>query len=77
MGQTRILVHCPDLTKPLGGVRMLYRHVDILNDLGFDASIIQTGKRGSSVLIGKAGMTPFLDRKSRDDLLCLNPLPAA
>jgi len=36
----RILVICPDWTFPSGGVRKLYRHVEILNSLGYRASIL-------------------------------------
>src|SRR5579864_5333743 len=35
----RILVLCPDWTYPSGGVRKLYRHVDVLNANGFNAFI--------------------------------------
>jgi len=35
-----IYIACPDLTAPTGGVKQLYRHVDILNKNGFSAAII-------------------------------------
>jgi glycosyltransferase involved in cell wall biosynthesis len=35
----RILVLCPDWNQPSGGVRKLYRHVDVLNAHGFNAFI--------------------------------------
>lgn len=31
---------CPDVTTPVGGVKQMYRHVDILNRNGFSASIL-------------------------------------
>jgi hypothetical protein len=37
----RILVPCLDWTRPSGGLRKLYRHVDILNAHGFRAVILQ------------------------------------
>jgi glycosyltransferase involved in cell wall biosynthesis len=40
MNGPSIYVFCPDLPHPMGGVRMLYRHVDILNANGFDAAIV-------------------------------------
>jgi glycosyltransferase involved in cell wall biosynthesis len=36
----RILVPCMDWTRPSGGVRKLYRHVDILNAAGMPAMIL-------------------------------------
>ena len=35
----------PDLSRPSGGVRTIYRHVDALNDAGFDAAVLHT-RRG-------------------------------
>lgn len=35
----RILVLCPDWTYPSGGVRKIYRHVEVLNALGYRAFI--------------------------------------
>lgn len=35
-----ICVLCPDLNSATGGVKMLYRHVDILNKNGFSAAIL-------------------------------------
>ncbi len=40
MAQPSIYIFCPDLSRPMGGVRMLYRHVDILNANGF--SVVQS-----------------------------------
>jgi len=37
---SRILYECRDLTFPAGGVRRLYRHVEILNKHGMDARIL-------------------------------------
>ena len=31
---------CPDLKRAFGGVRMIYRHVDILNEAGFSACVL-------------------------------------
>ena len=40
-GQTpRVLVLCPDWPQPSGGVRKMYRHVDVLNAHGMDAVIV-------------------------------------
>ena len=41
---TRPLIYffCPDLSNPMGGVHMLYRHVDILNANGFHAAIVHS-----------------------------------
>lgn len=36
----RIFYECRDLKKPSGGVRRLYRHVEILAKHGFDASVL-------------------------------------
>jgi glycosyltransferase involved in cell wall biosynthesis len=38
--QPTIYVHCPDAAKPLGGVKVLYRHVNILIEHGFAARIV-------------------------------------
>jgi len=35
-----IYVLCPDLSIPLGGIKYLYRHVDVLNKNGFPAVIL-------------------------------------
>jgi glycosyltransferase involved in cell wall biosynthesis len=40
MSKNTIYVFAPDLSRPLGGMRMLYRHVDILNANGFSAFIV-------------------------------------
>ena len=42
MNQPTIYVFSPDIAHPMGGVRMLYRHVDILNTNGFDAAIVHS-----------------------------------
>ena len=31
---------CPELSTPVGGVHMIYRHVDLLNEAGFDAFVL-------------------------------------
>jgi glycosyltransferase involved in cell wall biosynthesis len=36
----RVFVLCPDYPEPSGGIRQLYRHVDVLNRHGFDAAIL-------------------------------------
>ena len=35
----------PDISRPSGGVRTIYRHVDVLNRVGFDAAVLHT-RRG-------------------------------
>lgn len=40
----RIFYLSPDPPGPRGGVRVLYRHVDLLNDAGFDAMIIHRNR---------------------------------
>jgi len=42
LNQPSIYIFSPDLARPMGGVRMLYRHVDILNANGFDAAIVHS-----------------------------------
>jgi len=42
--QNRIFYLCPDYSTPVGGVRVLYRHVDILNRNGFSAAILHRHK---------------------------------
>ena len=44
MNGSKIFVFCPDAPKPVGGVRWLYRHVDVLHDKGFDAAIVHRQK---------------------------------
>jgi len=44
MPRQTIYVFAPDLAHPLGGMRMLYRHVDILNANGFEAFIVHTSR---------------------------------
>jgi hypothetical protein len=36
---------CPDYKTPVGGVRVMYRHVDILNKYGFTSSILHRHNR--------------------------------
>jgi len=45
MGKPTIYVFAPDLAHPLGGMRMLYRHVDILNANGFQSYIVHKSPR--------------------------------
>jgi hypothetical protein len=35
-----IYYRCPDTERPYGGIRVIYRHVDILNRHGFEASVL-------------------------------------
>ena len=44
MNSSSIYFFCPDIPHPMGGVRMLYRHVDILNANGCDASIVHASQ---------------------------------
>jgi glycosyltransferase involved in cell wall biosynthesis len=44
MASGRIYYVCPDIAIPSGGVKRLYRHVHLLNRLGFDAVLVH-GKR--------------------------------
>jgi len=39
-GDYRALFLCPDFEKPSGGVGLIYDHVRILNELGFNASVV-------------------------------------
>jgi len=43
-GDPKIFVLCPDHDRPSGGVKQLYRHVDILNQNGFSASVLHKQK---------------------------------
>ena len=45
MPKPTIYVFAPDLNRPLGGMRMLYRHVDILNANGFQAYIVHSSPK--------------------------------
>src|SRR5258706_4504387 len=45
MANTAIYVFAPDLSRPLGGMRMLYRHVDILNANGREAYIVHASRK--------------------------------
>jgi hypothetical protein len=40
----RIFYLSPDDTRPVGGIKILYRHVDILNRHGFEAAIVHRKK---------------------------------
>jgi hypothetical protein len=40
MPQPTIYFLCPDIVRPSGGLRMIYRHVEILNDGGFSAQVV-------------------------------------
>jgi glycosyltransferase involved in cell wall biosynthesis len=40
MSASRIYVYAPDSNAPSGGIRKLYRHVDVLNRHGFTAAIV-------------------------------------
>src|SRR4051794_39215037 len=44
MSKPTIYVFAPDLSHPLGGMRMLYRHVDILNANGFQSYIVHSSR---------------------------------
>src|SRR5437762_998191 len=37
---TRVLALCPDLAEPAGGIRKIYRHVDLLNANGISALVV-------------------------------------
>lgn len=66
MAKPTIYVFAPDLKHPLGGMRMLYRHVDILNANGFSAYIVHTSPQfqldwfeySTPVLRGRISMNP-------------------
>ncbi|MPT36250.1 MAG: glycosyltransferase family 1 protein [Flavobacterium sp.] len=45
MRQQKIYFICPDTKAPIGGIKQLYRQVDILNRNGFNASILHKKKR--------------------------------
>jgi hypothetical protein len=45
MPKPTIYIFAPDLSRPLGGMRMLYRHVDILNANGFSAFIVHASPK--------------------------------
>lgn len=36
---------CPDYSTPVGGVRVMYRHVDVLNENGFEAAILHRRRK--------------------------------
>jgi hypothetical protein len=36
----RIFYLCPDLRSPIGGVKQIYRHVEILDSAGFNATVL-------------------------------------
>jgi hypothetical protein len=66
MAKPTIYVFAPDLKHPLGGMRMLYRHVDILNANGFQAYIVHSSPKfqidwfeySTPVLRGRITMNP-------------------
>lgn len=37
---TRILFICPDINDPSGGIKQIYRQVDILNAIGYEACVV-------------------------------------
>jgi glycosyltransferase involved in cell wall biosynthesis len=39
-----IYFFCPDDPRPVGGIKVLYRHVDVLNSGGYDAAIVHKKK---------------------------------
>jgi hypothetical protein len=45
----RIFYLSPGTPTPRGGVRVLYRHVDLLNEAGFSAAVVHRTTRGRSV----------------------------
>jgi glycosyltransferase involved in cell wall biosynthesis len=44
MSKPTIYMFAPDFSQPLGGMRMLYRHVDVLNANGLEAAIVHKDK---------------------------------
>ena len=66
MSKPTIYVFAPDLSHPLGGMRMLYRHVDVLNANGFQAYIVHCSPKfeidwfeySTPVLRGRIEMKP-------------------
>jgi hypothetical protein len=66
MPKPTIYVFAPDLNHPLGGMRMLYRHADILNANGFQAYIVHSSRdfqinwfeHSTLVLRGRIEMKP-------------------
>jgi len=44
MAKPTLYFFTPDLPKPLGGVKQIYRHVDVLNANGFDAWVVHRKK---------------------------------
>ncbi len=40
----KIFVFCPDDNSPVGGIRILYRHVDVLRKHGYDARIVHMSR---------------------------------
>ena len=41
-GPARVFYLSPDLDRPSGGVRNIYRHVDVLADLGIEATVVHS-----------------------------------
>ncbi len=66
-----IHVLCPDHNKVSGGVRMLYRHVDVLNRAGFNATILHQIPGFRCAWFGNSTRVTYLPevRLSRDDML--------
>ncbi|HEY9162429.1 MAG TPA: glycosyltransferase [Desulfomonilia bacterium] len=76
---------CPDYKTPVGGVRVMYRHVDILNKSGLPASILHRHNRFRCTwfendtkvsYIGKVklGTSDFLVIPENYSMLYVNPL---
>jgi hypothetical protein len=36
----RVLYYCPDVNEPVGGIKQIYRHVDILNENNIQSAVI-------------------------------------
>lgn len=68
-----IFVLCPDYDAPAGGIRKLYRHVDVLNAAGFEAVLLHT-KPGfrCSWFVSETRVRSVADRQpGSDDFLVL------
>jgi hypothetical protein len=39
-----IYILCPDTQQPIGGVKIIYQQIDILNQLGYNAFVLHTEK---------------------------------
>jgi hypothetical protein len=42
--KNRIFYFCPDFNEPAGGIKVIYQHVDILNENGYQAAILHSKK---------------------------------